>query len=146
MSTRQPLQLEILVNVALRRTDGRTSGSYSFDVQLRIYNFYSPFLMDFPGCILAGVSSAGFIGTMADNKSFKQMMRFTKKRLLDCYGKAKPGKSERRAARALFCVFLLSALLFSCGGEKLKHRVGSELCHITGSECTLFLLRAPSQT
>lgn len=34
--------------------------------------------MDFPGCILAGVSAAGFIGTMADNKSLKQMMRFTK--------------------------------------------------------------------
>lgn len=57
--------------------------------------------MDFPGCILAGVSGAGFIGTMADNKSFKQMMRFTKKkRLLDCYGKAKLGKSEQREARA----------------------------------------------
>lgn len=55
------------------------SGTCSFDVQLRIYKFYSLFLMDFPGCILAGASSAGFIGTMADNKSFKQMMRFTKK-------------------------------------------------------------------
>lgn len=56
--------------------------------------------LDFPGCILAGVSAAGFIGTMADNKSFKQMMRFAKKHLLNCYGKAKLGKSEQRAAQA----------------------------------------------
>lgn len=37
---------------------GWTSGTHSFDVQLRIYKFYSSFLMDFPGCILAGVSTA----------------------------------------------------------------------------------------
>lgn len=98
-------------------SDGRTSGTCSFDVQLRIYKFYSLFLMDFPGCILAGVSSAGFTGTMADNKSFKQMMRFTKKASARLLREREAWKIGAAWSTGLFCVFLLSALLFSCGGE-----------------------------
>lgn len=54
--------------------------------------------MDFAGWILAAVSTAGFIGTLANNKSLEQMMLFTKASLI-VYRKGKPGKSAQRATQ-----------------------------------------------
>lgn len=118
----QPSQLENIVGVALR-VGGRQGPTP--DVQLRIYRFYTSFLMDFPGCILAGVSAAVLLVLWVTTKASNRWCVLQKRVSSIVTGEQSLENRSSAPHRPSLCLLVVSSFI-QLWRRELKHRLGSK--------------------